>query len=486
MKRTQAEPEFSRSDVFGAILEERARRFGEVDQNSRIYGKLHGREDLFAFGRHVDPEFEDPAHIRKIGEQLIRVERGEQRRLIINAPPRHGKTLFSSKIFPAWFLGRNPRREIISTAYGADLVSEITGRQRDICESREYREIFPMVRVRGDSRARERWKTTVGGVVLGSGTGGAITGYGAHLLNIDDPIKNFEEALSPTYQERAWDWYRTVARTRVYANGAIVITMTRWAEFDLVGKILAQDGRVEDGGLWTVLRLPAIDENGNALWPERFNINELNEIRKTLGEKLFSALYLQEPIDIQEKLFENPTIEEPPSGLTYYAFLDPAFTTGVTSDYSALSILGIDNKIIDRSRAELWVRYGEIWKRSIDVIYDLVERACIENNVSVLYVECNNGGDAIYEALKKRKTLKVEKAHASGNKTLRIVDQIRGNWGRLRFSRFLSPAYFNQILKYNDQAAHDDAPDSLASLIKKVASTGKSLRDRYSWLGRIG
>ncbi|EMK12913.1 MULTISPECIES: hypothetical protein [Leptospira] len=485
MRKSKTEPEFSKSNILDAILEEQTKNFGEVDKSSRIYGKLNGKDDLYSFGRYIDPEFSDPVHIRRIGEELIKVERGEQKRLIINAPPRHGKTLFSSKIFPTWFLGKNPRREIISTAYGADLVTEITGRQRDICESREYHDIFPKLKVRGDSRARERWKTTAGGVVLGSGTGGAITGYGAHLLNIDDPIKNFIEALSPTHQERAWDWYRTVARTRVYKEGAIVITMTRWAEFDLVGKVLAQDGRVEDGGLWTVLKLPAINEYGEALWPEKFPIEELNEIRKTLGEKLFFALYQQEPIDIQEKLFENPILGEPPIGLTYYALLDPAFTTGVASDYSALSILGIDNKIIDRSKAELWVKYGEIWKRSIDVIYDLVEKACIENNVSVLYVECNNGGDAIYEALKKRKTLKVEKMHASGNKNLRIVDQIRGNWGRLRFSRFLSPDYFNQILKYNDQAPHDDAPDSLASLIKKIASKGGSLIDRYGWLGGV-
>ncbi|EKQ36301.1 Terminase-like family protein [Leptospira interrogans str. 2003000735] len=485
MRKQKTELEFSRSDVFGAILEEQTKKFGEVDKNSRIYGKLNGKDDLFAFGKYIDPDFSDPAHIRKIGEELIKVETGEQKRLIINAPPRHGKTLFSSKIFPTWFLGRNPRREVISTAYGADLVSDITGRMRDICESNEFHDIFPSLKVRGDSRARERWKTTSGGTVLGSGTGGAITGYGAHLLNVDDPIKNFEEALSSTYQERVWDWYRTVARTRVYTGGAIVITMTRWAEFDLVGKVLAQDGRVEDGGLWTVLRLPAIDKDGNALWPEKFPIEELNEIRKTIGEKLFHALYQQEPIDIQEKLFENPTIEEPPLGLTYYGFLDPAFTTGPASDFSALSILGIDNKILDRSKAELYVKFGEIWKRSIDVVYDLVEKACIANNVSVLYVECNNGGDAVYEALRKRKTLKVEKVYASGNKNLRIVDQLRGNWNRIYFSRFISPEYLKQILKYNDQAAHDDAPDSLASLIKKIASKGGSIKDRYNWFGGI-
>ncbi|EMO26223.1 Terminase-like family protein [Leptospira interrogans serovar Bataviae str. HAI135] len=405
-RQTTKPPEYTRGDILGAIRESQAMAFADADKNSKTFKKLNGRDDLFCYAKYVDPTFEDPAHIRKIGDALMKVERGEIRRLMIFAPPRHGKTLLASKIFPSWFVGRNPKKETITAAYGAELAEEFTSCQRDICESAEFRDIFPKVQVRPDSRARNRWKTTDGGVTVGAGVDGPINGKGAHLFSIDDPFKNLEEALSLTIQEKAWNWYRGVARTRVYTNAAIVMTTTRWAKNDLAGKLLEQDGRIEDGGLWTVLKLPAIDENGNALWPERFPISELNEIRKTIGEGLFSALYQQEPIDIQEKLFENPNFLEPPPDLRYYGLLDPAFTCGPTSDFSSLSILGINNRIINRDEAPLYVTFGEIWRKPIDIVYDLVEDACIKNNVSLLYVECNSGGIFVYEALRKRKKSK--------------------------------------------------------------------------------
>lgn len=481
-RQTIKTPEYTRGGILEAIRESQTIAFGDTSKDSKAFKKLHGKDDLFCFAKYVDPTFEDPPHIRKIGEALTKVARGEIKRLIINAPPRHGKTLLASKIFPSWFIGNNPKKETILAAYGADLAEEYTSCQRDICESAEFRDIFPKVYVRSDSRARNRWKTTDGGVTVGAGVDGPINGRGAHLFSIDDPFKTLEDALSTTNQEKVWNWYRGVARLRVYTNAAIVLTTTRWAKGDLAGRLLEQDGCIEDGGLWTVFKLPAIDVNGNALWPERFPISELNEIRKTIGEGLFQALYQQEPVDIQERLFENPNFGEPPPDLRYYGLLDPAFTCGPTSDFSALSILGINNRILNRDEASLYVAFGEIWRKPVDIVYDLVEAACIKYNVSVLYIECNSGGILIYNDLKKRNKIKVENYYTKEYKPLKISSWLRTNWKRLFFSRFVSPAFLNQILEYGDYVKHDDAPDSLSSLIKIVANKGIPLLKRYDWL----
>jgi predicted phage terminase large subunit-like protein len=218
-------------------------------------------------------------------------------------PPRHGKSELGSKYFPAWFLGRNPDLRVILTSYQAQFASEWGEKVRDILED-VGPEYFEM-QVRSDHRGADDWNTTdplIGGMRT-AGVQGAVTGRGAHLFIIDDPVKNDEEANSPRYREKTWDNYRSTAYTRLEPGGGIIITQTRWHEDDLMGMVLKH--AAETGEHWQLLHLPALSfgedvdalrrPEGAPLWPARYDADALDRIRKTLGSYRWSALYQGQP-----------------------------------------------------------------------------------------------------------------------------------------------------------------------------------------------
>jgi phage terminase large subunit-like protein len=174
-------------------------------------------------------------------------------------------------------------------------------------DSPEYANVFK-VKLADDSKSAGKWNTNKNGAYYAVGVGGALTGRGAHVLLIDDPVKNREEADSEVIREKTWDWYRSTARTRLAPGGAIVLIMTRWHDDDLAGRILASEGGQE----WKVLKFPAIateDEShrkvGEPLWPERYPIAELDGIKRDVGSYEWSSLYQQEPIDEASQEFKK-------------------------------------------------------------------------------------------------------------------------------------------------------------------------------------
>lgn len=244
--------------------------------------------------------YEVPPHIRAINETLLEVADGRCKRLMIAMPPRHGKSELISRFFPPWLLGRYPDRRIILTSYEADFASSWGRKARNVLEDCGP-EVFG-VRVVSDSRAANRWdiERHQGGMVT-AGVGGPITGRGADVLIIDDPVKNAEEAESATLREKTWDWYRSTAYTRLEPGGAIIVVQTRWHEDDLSGRLLREEAA--GGDQWKKLILPAIAEEndplgrmpGEVLWPQRYPAERLKEIARTLGSYLYSALYSQRP-----------------------------------------------------------------------------------------------------------------------------------------------------------------------------------------------
>jgi hypothetical protein len=208
-----------------------------------------------------------------MAERLEAVERGEIKRLMIFSPPRHGKSELVSRRFPAWYLGRNPDRQVISASYGADLAADFGRDVRNIVASPEFTVLFGGVGLAEDSGAKHRWHTNRGGSYVAAGVGTAITGRGADILNIDDPTKDREAAESVLVREATWGWYTSTAYTRLMPGGAVILTMTRWHQDDLAGRLLAEQ---ESGGdRWEILSLPALDDDGSALWPERYDVDAL-------------------------------------------------------------------------------------------------------------------------------------------------------------------------------------------------------------------
>lgn len=260
-------------------------------------------------------------------------------------PPRHGKSEKASKRFPSWYLGRNPKRQIIAASYNSDLATDFGREVRNIVASPEFGEVFKDVRLRQDSRAADRMNTAHGGAYFAVGVGTATTGRGAHLGLIDDPFKDREEADSETQREKVWNWYRSTFFTRLMPGGAIVLIQTRWHEDDLSGRLLEHEGRIEDGGQWTVLDLPAI-KDGKALWPEWYDLPALERIKSTIGPREWSALYMQRPQPDEGGFFQRTwfnTWTEKPAALRIYGTSDYAVTDG-GGDYTVHRVWGIDDK----------------------------------------------------------------------------------------------------------------------------------------------
>lgn len=276
---------------------------------------------------------------------LERVEAGLCDRLMVFMPPRHGKSEKTSKRFPSWYLGRNPRRQIIASSYNSDLATDFGREVRNIMASPEYSEVFPAVDLRQDSRAADRMNTNQGGAYFACGVGTATTGRGAHLGLIDDPFKDREDADSEIQREKVWRWYRSTFFTRLMPGGAIVLVQTRWHEEDLAGRLLELQGRVEDGGEWTVLDLPAIGKDGKALWPEWYDESALERIKATIGPREWSALYQQRPQPEEGTFFQRSWFKEWEAlgALRYYGSSDYAVTDG-DGDYTVHRVWGIDHE----------------------------------------------------------------------------------------------------------------------------------------------
>jgi len=299
------------------------------------------RSRLLSYCSLTNEYYKIPNHIRKMSDILERVERGELKRVIITIPPRHGKSMLCSHYFPAWYMGRNPDKYLISATYGQDLADDFGRKVRDQLSDEMFRLIFPESKLRHDSKAAARFETTKGGTYFGVGAGGPITGRGAHLLLIDDPVKNREEADSEAMRTKLWDWYRSVAYTRLMPQGAVVIIMTRWHEEDLIGQVLAN----ENASDWTIFNLKAIGEDNKPLWPESYNLDALNDIRRTVGEYDWSCLYQQDPIPHEGIIFKpdwmKPGFAEKNEYAAFYAAVDPAISKNETSDETAICIVGL-------------------------------------------------------------------------------------------------------------------------------------------------
>lgn len=296
---------------------------------AELLRRRRGREHLIDFTQYTLPKYvADPFHY-KVAEALERVERGECKRLMIFAPPRHGKSELSTRRFPAWYMARNPTKNIISASYNASFAGDFGYEVRGIITSKEFERLFPEIKIKSDRRASDAWRLEQGGQYYAVGVGSGTTGRGAHCFLIDDPIRDRKDVNSPGFRDDQWDWYRDVVYTRLEEDAPIVLTLTRWHYDDIAGRLieLMNDGK---GHPWEILYLPAIpyvkktpdgeiilNDNGTVpgdplgrkpnepLAPNRYSYDALMDRRDVLGERSFSALYQQQPMADDGGMFRS-------------------------------------------------------------------------------------------------------------------------------------------------------------------------------------
>ena len=310
------------------------------------------QDDFLYFVQEVWPDFvcrksknsKDWGHHQIIAKEFTDIADERKGRLIINMPPRHTKSEFASVYYPAWIIGKYPKLKIMQVSHNTELAARFGSKVRNIIDSKEYKQIFGDVRLREDSKAKGRWETNHGGEYYAAGVGASITGRGADLLIIDDPHTE-QDSMSDSAMERAYEWYTSGPRQRLQPGGSILVVMTRWAEDDLTGRLLkAQTEPKADS--WKQVSFPAILESGNPVWPEYWELDELEKIKASIPIRNWSAQYMQNPTSeegaILKREWWQPWEKESLPQLQHVIqSYDTAFSKKETADYSAITTWGV-------------------------------------------------------------------------------------------------------------------------------------------------
>ena len=301
--------------------------------------------DFMVFVKHVYDGFIEGSHHKQVARQFEKLSANRGSRIIVNMPPRHTKSEFASYLLPAWLIGKNPALKIIQTTHTAELAVRFGRKVRNLMEMEIYKQIFPDVDLKADSKAAGRWETGQGGEYYAAGVGGAITGRGADLLIIDDPHSE-QDALSETAMENAYEWYTSGPRQRLQPGGSIVVVMTRWSLKDLTGKLIRAQASDVMSDQWDIVEFPAILPSGNLLWPEFWKKEELLRVKASLSLSKWNAQWQQNPVAeegaIIKKEWWNKWEKEsiPPVSYIMQSY-DTAFSKKETADYSAITTWGV-------------------------------------------------------------------------------------------------------------------------------------------------
>lgn len=249
-----------------------------------------------------------PRHLRVIGKAVADAVRKGGGRIIITAPPRHGKSWLLSWWLPTWFLCLWPKRKVILAGYETDFAAQWGRKVRDTMG--ELKWLVDDVEVRRDSNAANRWELKGhGGGMITAGAGGRLSGFGGDLIICDDPVKNAEEGVSEVTKASLWDWWSSTFTSRLEPGGTIILMHTRWSDDDLIGRVLEQD---KTSRRWQVLNFPALAEEGDLLgrepgeplWPERYDKAALKEIEER-NSYTWASLYQQHPIPAEGGVFKR-------------------------------------------------------------------------------------------------------------------------------------------------------------------------------------
>lgn len=299
------------------------------------------------FVKHVYPGYKVGPHHLKLAQIFEDIASGKKRRVIVNIAPRHGKSELISYLAPAWFLGKYPQKKIIMASHTADLAVNFGRRVRNLVGSEAYKDIFPEVELQADSKSASRWGTNYNGEYFAIGVGGALAGRGADLFIIDDPHSEQDAKTGrPDVFLPAWEWFQSGPLQRLMPGGAIIVVMTRWSKLDLTGQIVSQMEKNEDVDPWEVVEFPAIKDDGTALWPDFWDVEELLAKKAALDIRYWNAQYMQKPTSeegalIKREWWQMWEEDGPPNCEFTIMSLDAAQESNNRADYNALTTWGV-------------------------------------------------------------------------------------------------------------------------------------------------
>lgn len=377
--------------------------------------KVRCEKDLLFFTRYIYKEntnrnFKIAPHFVEIAKTLHKVHKGEINRLVINIPPRYGKTELAVKCFIAWSLAKNPQCKFIHLSYSDSLALDNSSQTKEYIESESFQQLWQM-NLKKDAQSKSKWFNEFGGGVYATSSGGAITGFGAGVsestefsgaIIIDDPLKP-DDAFSEIKRKAINDRYNNTIRSRVNSRDTpIIVIMQRLHEDDMSGYLL--DGG--SGEEWHHLCLPALDENNNPLWSDKHTFEELENIRQS-DRYTFAGQYMQKPApdeggEWKKEWFNIVNQNQIPSNIEWNMYIDGAYTKETSNDPTGIQIAGrLNNQLYILTSIDKYLEMPEL----IRFIPNFITSLGI--NIKMVYVEPKASGKSIVQLLKNQTNINV-------------------------------------------------------------------------------
>ena len=403
--------------------------------------------------------------------------------LIVNMPPRHGKSR-TVGCFVEWILGVNQKEKIMTGSYNETLSTSFSKNVRNtIMEEKSdvdqvvYSDIFPGVTIQKGDGAMNMWSLANGyNNYLATSPTGTATGFGASLLIIDDLIKNAAEAYNADVLAKHWDWFTNTMLSRLEEGGKIIIIMTKWHSDDLAGKALAH--YTETGAKIRHISYKALQEDGSMLCDEILSKRSYNAKIKAMGIDIASANYQQEPIDIKGRLYTSfKTYDDIPRDKNGHPLFTSIRNYTDTADTGDDYLCSINYGVYNGEAYILDVLYT---KDGMEITEPATAKMLYEGKVNVADIESNNGGRGfarnVETELKNRyrsNYCKINTFFQSKNKHSRILSNSTWVMNHIYFpvnwkDRF--PEYYEAMSRYQKEGknAHDDAPDATTGIAEKI------------------
>lgn len=458
------------------------------------------RREFFFYCNLMAPDFykKNRKYLVELCKEFQEFYEGEDEVLIINEPPRHGKSRTAS-LFVEWVLGKNQNEKIMTGSYNETLSTMFSKNVRNAIQEEKadkykpvFRDVFPTVKIKRGDGAMNLWSLEGGyNNYLATSPTGTATGFGASLLIIDDLIKNAEEAYNESIKEKHWDWFTNTMLSRLEEGGKIIIIMTRWASDDLAGKAL--EHYKEQGVKIRHISMKALQDDGTMLCEEVLSRKSYEAKRKAMGEDIASANYQQEPIDLKGCLYKTfktyANLPKDEKGNCLFTSIKAYCDTADTGeDYLCNIIYGEYNK-------EAYVLDVYYTKESMEATEKETAKRYSEHQVNKALIESNNGGRGfarsveriLKEVFNSNKT-KIEWFHQSENKVARILSNSTWVMEHIYFPvnwRDKWPEYYKAMVKYQREGKnkHDDAPDATTGIAEQFNNKRKVKIGSKSKLG---
>lgn len=456
----------------------------------KLHAKIElARREFFFYCNLKAPDFykRDRKYLVELCNDLQSFyESDEYDALIINEPPRHGKSRTAS-LLVEWILGKNQDEKIMTGSYNETLSTMFSKNVRNgIMETKAdpmkpvYSDVFPNVRIKRGDGAMNLWSLEGGyNNYLATSPGGTATGFGASLLVVDDLIKSYEEACNEATKEKHWEWFTNTMLSRLEEGGKIIIIMTRWASDDLAGKALEE--LPESGYKIKHINMKALQDDGTMLCEEVLSRKSFEAKKKVMGEDVVSANYQQEPIDLKGRLYTSfKTYDGELPQFKYIKNYTDTADTG--NDYLCSINYGVT------FQNEAYILNVLYTKEGMEVTEPAQAKMMFEDEVNIADIESNNGGRSYSRNVERimRERYKTNKTvfrpfHQSKNKAARILSNSTWVMEHIYFPhnwKHRFPEYYEAMMKYQKEGKnkHDDAPDATTGIAEKI-----NKGEIYSW-----